>query len=348
MKHTWMFWALFILLLCVSVGAQDASLEIEPLGICLESVEYPFPVSFHEFESQDHAVKMAYMDVKPEGNPEGIIVLLHGKNFNGAYWGRTARDLREAGWRIIIPDQLGFGKSSKPLPYQYSFHQLAQNTSGLLDALDVDSAVILGHSMGGMVASRFALMYPERSERLVLVNPIGLEDWKALGVPYRDIDFWYERELNKSAEAVRAYQLDSYYDGKWKPEYDRWVELLVGMTKSPEYPIMAKTQALTYDMIFTQPVVHEFGRLSMPTLLIIGTRDRTALGKGWVDEDLRAELGRYDRLGRETARAIPQASLVELEGIGHMPHIEAYPRYIKPLQAFLSGKQVPGAWKAER
>ncbi|MFW6286573.1 MAG: alpha/beta fold hydrolase, partial [Candidatus Sumerlaeota bacterium] len=226
-----------------------------------------------------------------------------------------------------------------------SFHQLAQNTNGLLEALEVDRAVILGHSMGGMVASRFALMYPERSERLVLVNPIGLEDWKALGVPYRDIDFWYERELQKSAEAVRAYQLESYYDGKWKPEYDRWVELLVGMTASPEYPIMAKTQALTYDMIFTQPVVHEFERLSMPTLLIIGTRDRTALGKGWVDDDLRAELGRYDRLGREAARAIPEATLVELEGIGHMPHIEAYPRYIQPLWAFLADEPVPGAWE---
>jgi pimeloyl-ACP methyl ester carboxylesterase len=182
-------------------------------------------------------------------------------------------------------------------------------------------------------------MYPETTRRLVLVNPIGLEDWKAKGVPYKTIDFWYQRELNKTAEAIKAYQKESYYDGKWKPEYDRWVELLAGMTRSPQYPTMARTQALTYDMIFTQPVVHEFGRLQMPTLLIIGTRDRTALGKGWVDAELRSRLGRYDQLGRAAARAIPQARLVELDDIGHLPHIEAYDRYIAPLKAFLAASE---------
>ncbi|MFW5840045.1 MAG: alpha/beta fold hydrolase, partial [Planctomycetota bacterium] len=259
--------------------SRDES-QIPALGIGLESVDYPYPVSFFAFQSQDNPVKMAYMDVKPDGNqPKGTIVLMHGKNFCGAYWGDTAKDLLAAGWRVIIPDQIGFGKSTKPLPYQYSFHQLAQNTRALLDHLQVDKTVVLGHSMGGMLAARFALMYPEMTTRLVLVNPIGLEDWKARGVPYKDIDFWYDREINKTADAIKAYQKESYYDGKWKPEYGRWVELLAGMTKSPQYPVMAKTQALTYDMIFTQPVVHEFGRLKMPVLLIIGTRDRTALGK---------------------------------------------------------------------
>ena len=323
-------------------NAPDAE-AIEPVGICLEGVKYPYPVSYYRFTSQGQDVLMAYMDVKPAGDAAGTIVLMHGKNFNGAYWEQTARDLAAAGWRVIIPDQLGFGKSTKPHPYQYSFHQLASNTKALLDELGVEKAVVLGHSMGGMVATRFVLMYPDATQKLVLVNPIGLEDWKAKGVPYKDIDFWYQQELKKSAASIKAYQKDSYYDGQWKPQYDRWVELLAGMTKSPHYPRMAWTQALTYDMIFTQPVVHEFGRLSMPTLLIIGTRDRTALGKPWVDEKLRSQLGRYDRLGRAAARAIPDATLVELDGIGHLPHIEAYDRYLPPLKAFLAGRDVPGA-----
>ncbi len=310
--------------------------KIPTLGICLESVEYPYDVEFYAFRSQGRRVQMAYMDVRPQGRARGTIVLLHGKNFCGAYWGRTARDLLAEGWRVVIPDQLGFGKSTKPLPYQYSFHQLARNTKALLDQLGVERTAVLGHSMGGMLATRFALMYPETTTRLILVNPIGLEDWKAKGVPYKTIDFWYQRELAKTAEAIKAYQKESYYDGKWKPEYDRWVELLAGMTRSPQYPTMARTQALTYDMIFTQPVVHEFGRLQMPTLLIIGTRDRTALGKGWVDAELRNRLGRYDQLGQAAAKAIAQARLVELDGIGHLPHVEAYGRYIAPLKAFLA------------
>ncbi|WP_252499309.1 alpha/beta fold hydrolase, partial [Escherichia coli] len=49
----------------------------------------------------------------------------------------------------------------------------------------VARASVIGHSMGGMLATRYALLYPRQVERLVLVNPIGLEDWKALGVPWR-------------------------------------------------------------------------------------------------------------------------------------------------------------------
>ncbi|UPL04388.1 acetoin dehydrogenase E2 subunit dihydrolipoyllysine-residue acetyltransferase [Pseudomonas sp. IsoF] len=69
--------------------------------------------------------------------------------------------------------------SSKPAYYQYSFQQLADNTHAL-DQLGVKQAIVLGHSTGGMLATRYALMYPQQVERLAMVNPIGLEDWKAL------------------------------------------------------------------------------------------------------------------------------------------------------------------------
>src|SRR5690606_12690241 len=121
--------------------------------------------------------------------------LMHGKNFCGAYWERTARDLQSDGFRVIIPDQLGFGKSEKPTSYQYSFAGRAKNTKDLLDSLDLSKATVVGHSMGGMLASRFAIMYPDLTEKLVLLNPIGLEDWAKKGVPYRGLQAWYEREL---------------------------------------------------------------------------------------------------------------------------------------------------------
>lgn len=317
---------------------QEAELEVPVLGIHLEGVAYPFPVEYFEFEAQRQPLKMAYMDVRP-GDPNGrTVVLLHGKNFNGDYWGRTAADLADAGFRVVVPDQVGFGKSSKPEHFHFTFHQLAENTAGLLDELGVEEVTVLGHSMGGMLATRFALMYPGRTQSLVLVNPIGLEDWKRF-VPYQGVSDWYERELESSYADIRRYQLESYYDGRWRPEYDRPVELLAGMTRSPDWPRMAWVQALTYDMIFTQPVVHEFGDLQVPTLLIIGTRDRTALGKPLVSEEVRQSLGRYDRLGKAAAEAIPEATLVELEDVGHLPQLEAYARFIEPLLDFLDDDQ---------
>lgn len=305
-------------------------------GIRLEGVDYPFEVEVFEFESQQQLLEMIFMDVAPtEGEVQGTVLLLHGKNFSGAYFEETANALVDAGYRVIMPDQIGFGKSSKPEVYQFTFEQLVHNTRELLDSLEVESVNVLGHSMGGMIATRFALMYPDFTDTLTLLNPIGLEDWAAEGVPYSTVDEWYQAELGKTAEKIRAYQLDSYYDGEWREEYDPWVALLADFIESPEYPRMAWVQALTADMIFTQPVVYEFGQIEMPTLLIIGQRDTTALGKNLVSDELRAELGNYPVLGREAAAAIPDSTLVELDDIGHLPHIEAFDLFIEPYLEFL-------------
>ena len=118
----------------------------------------------------------------------------------------------------------------------------------------------------------------QQVERLAMVNPIGLEDWKALGVPYRTVDQWYARELKLDAEGVRAYERKTYYAGRWKPEFDRWVDMLAGLNKGPGHAQVAWNSALIYDMIFSQPVYYEFQNLKMPTLLLIGTSDTTAIG----------------------------------------------------------------------
>lgn len=110
---------------------------------------------------------------------------------------------------------------------------------------------------------------------------------------------------------------------------------MAGWTLIEEYPIIAWNAALTYDMIFTQPVVYEFQHVKTVTLLIIGTRDRTAPGKPLVTESVRKTLGLYNELGIKTQQAIPNSSLVELENIGHMPHIEAFELFITPLLEFL-------------
>lgn len=326
---------LFTLLISSFHSAKAQQNNLQWLDLELANYQYPFPVSFITVNNQQQQLKMAYMDVLPEEGNGQTVVLLHGKNFNGAYWKTTTDALTANGYRVIVPDQIGFGKSSKPHHFQYTFQQLAANTKALLDSLNVPDAAVLGHSMGGMLAVRFALMYPEVTRKLVLVNPIGLEDWK-LKVPYKPVEWWYRNELKSNYESIKQYQKESYYDNQWKPEYDEWVNLLAGWTINSGYEVIAWNAALTYDMIFTQPVVYEFGNITSPTLLIIGTRDRTALGKPLVPEDVRETMGRYDKLGKQARQQIPGAQLVELDAIGHMPHIEAFGKFIDPLIEFLN------------
>ncbi len=311
--------------------AQD---KLVALDKELTTVTYPFDVAFHAFTSQGQALKMAYLDVMPTTPNGRTILLLHGKNFNAAYWEETIKALQNKGFRVIAPDQIGFGKSTKPAQYQYSFHQLAANTKSILDSLKISKVIVVGHSMGGMLATRFALMYREMTEKLILENPIGLEDYKAL-TPYQTIDVNYQSELKNTVESYRAYQLKFYYDNKWKPNYERWLNLLAGWTLHQDYPLVAWNAALTTDMIFTQPVVYEFKNVTCPTLLLIGTRDRTALGKDRASKEIQPSMGLYNRLGKKTQQAIPHSTLVELDNVGHLPHIEAFERFIQPLLAFV-------------
>lgn len=300
----------------------------------LTAYPYPYEVRFHQLEAQGQPLRMAYMDVAA-AQPNGrTVLLLHGKNFSGAYWADSIRALSARGYRVIAPDQLGFGKSSKPAHFQFSFHALSSATRSLLDALSLTQVSVVGHSMGGMLATRFALLFPERVERLALVNPIGLEDWLRV-VPYTPVDQAYARELSNSRDKIRSYMRESYFAGRWKPEYEPLLDITAGWTEGPDRERIAWLSALTADMILTQPVVSDFARLARPTLLIIGTRDKTALGKNLVAPEQAQALGNYEVLGKQTAQAIPGAQLTELAGVGHLPQVEAFPQYIASLLTFL-------------
>ncbi len=325
---------LFLLVAVLPAG----SAEFTPHDAALSDYEYPHEVKVRNFEEQSLDHSMAYMDVSPEKPNDRSVILFHGKNFSGAYWEDTVEALSQKGYRLIVPDQIGFGKSSKPVNFQYSFQALATHNAELLDMLDIGKVSVVGHSMGGMLAVRFALMFPERVERLVLVNPIGLEDWKRK-VPYQSVDEGVAEEMKKTPESIREYMKQAYFDGEWKPDYDPLLELQAGWSTGPDKERMARVGALTSDMVFTQPVVHEFSDLGVPTLLIIGDRDRTAIGKNRAEPDVAETLGLYGKLGESAAAAIPDAKLVTLTGIGHLPQFEDFDAYIKALEDFLAAEE---------
>lgn len=333
-----------LLLLAVVIGcsaarAQTPSTEREPLGIALEGYAYPYAVKFFPMKIDGQDVRMAYMDVPPASNVETggaprVVVLLHGKNFFGAYWKETIAVLSKAGFRVVVPDQIGFGKSSKP-DIHYSFHLLAANTKLLLDSLGVSKAAVVGHSMGGMLATRFALMYPEFTTRLVLENPIGLEDYKEKA-PYVPTQILYEQQLAQTEEQIWVYQRAYYVNPK--PAYEEYSRVPGRQMASGEYPRLARSAALTTQMVYEQPVSHEFPLVRPATLLVIGQADRTAIGKERVAPEVAATMGNYPELGKRVAKEIPHAKLVEIENCGHIPHFEAPEKFHAALLEFLAGK----------
>lgn len=300
------------------------------------NLTYPWPVKLFRFTSQQQPLEMAFMDVAPPSREAPTAVVLHGKNFCGPTWHATVDALAAAGYRVVAPDQVGFCKSSKPAAYQFSLSQLAWNTRRLLDALGVANATVVGHSLGGMLAAHFALQYPDAVDRLVLVAPVGLEDYVQQGVPYVTVDDLLAAEAAASYQSIHRYERDVYYVGRWRPAYDTWVRMLVNIYHGSRRDAYLRNQAQVVDMVLTSPVAHSFARLRPRTLLVVGDRDRTAIGSQWAPPDVASRLGRFDVLGPQVARQMPRCVLHRFADLGHAPQISDPRRFHDVLFSFLA------------
>jgi len=116
-------------------AAVPTPTDVKPGSITCEDVPYPYPVSYLPLTLYGQDVRMAYMDAAPIGQPNGHTVrLFHGNNFAGFYFGGSIDALRRAGFRVIAPDQIGYGRSSKPI-IPYNFHDMARNSRAILQSL---------------------------------------------------------------------------------------------------------------------------------------------------------------------------------------------------------------------
>jgi pimeloyl-ACP methyl ester carboxylesterase len=304
-------------------AAPKAPADVKPGSIAYEDVAYPYPVSYLPLVLYGQDVRMAYMDVQPSAPPNGrTVMLFHGMNFGGFYFAGPIEALRKEGFRVVVPDQIGFGRSSKPI-IPYNFHDMALNSRTLLESLGIAKVSIVGHSMGGMLAARFAASFPDITERAVIYDPIGLTDIR------------YERPWRSAEEAYKAtmaqtndQRWQAFYanirryfpsPGAWKPEYERYVRILYSPTLSGEWPRLAMVRSIYQQMLYLDPVVYDWAKIKVRTLVIGGEKDGTD----------------FPRLAKHVADTIPGAELVILPNLGHVPHLEAPDMFFPPLLKFL-------------
>jgi pimeloyl-ACP methyl ester carboxylesterase len=285
------------------------------VSINLEEIDYPHPVSFIDFELFGEPVRMGFMDVQPVGQPNGqAVVLLHGGSYWAMAWAGTIEALRQAGFRVVAIDQIGYGKSSKPLiPYSLDLH--AANTKRVLDHLGITRAALVGHSYGGMKASRFALNYPEATTHVALVNAIGLADSRG-GRGWSEPRPQLERTYQQTLSTIQNHVV------RWDDEYLEYVRIHYGWTLSGEWPRLAMVRALNSQAIGRETVVHDWPQIQAPALVVGGEEDGP----------------RYPELARNAAAAFPNGQVVLFPNVGHNPHWEAQHLLHPVLIDFLSGE----------
>jgi pimeloyl-ACP methyl ester carboxylesterase len=346
-------------------------IAILSLGMCVCAAAQPdaarYAVKFFDFYAENRPVRMAYRDVSAVGKPNGqTVLLLHGENFSGIYWQKTAEILAAQGFRVVIPDQLGFGASSRP-DIHYSFHELSENTFRLLNYLGVHEVEVVGHSMGGMLAVRFTLLHQSMVRKLILEDPIGLEDYRTF-LPYVPLENQVHIELHATYDTYLARHKTFYLD--WKPEYETYVREQALPLDTGEFPEAAFTAALVYEMIYEQPVVYELAEVHIPTLIVIGAQDQPIVGAmikpdekpdkkpgdkpkmelgtklpkdkgtqhtvGAMPEPYQKLFGPYQALAEKTHEAIKNSTLVQIPDTGHIPHLESPDKFYQTIIQFLA------------
>jgi pimeloyl-ACP methyl ester carboxylesterase len=316
-----------------AVSAQARAAEvptpagIAPGSITCEDVPYPYPVSYLPLTLYGQDVRMAFMDVAPLGTPNGhAVVLLHGNNFAGFYFGGLIDVLRKEGFRVIVPDQMGYGRSSKPI-IPYNFSDWARNTRLVLQSLKIDKAMIVGHSMGGMLAARFATQFPDMTERLVLYNPIGLVDPR-YSRPSDSVDEAYKRTLASTYQSIRAsiMRYVAHNPAAWTPEFEKYTRVRYAWTLGADWPRLAMVQTLINQVQYLDQVIDDWAHIKSPTLVF-----------GGADDTLPGSSAIFRGRMKFIADTVPNgnARLQLIPGLGHVPHMEAPEKTIPPLVAFL-------------
>jgi pimeloyl-ACP methyl ester carboxylesterase len=288
-----------------------------PVAANFEDIAYPWPVRFLKLHRFRQDMLMAYMDVPPTEEPNGQTVFLqHGMNFYSEAYADTIAALAAAGFRVIAVDRIGYGKSSKPvIPYDFNF--VAANMKALLEHLQIDQVALVGHSMGGMVVSRFAMLYPDTVTHVVMVNQIGLTD-RRQGRAWRDP---YVDELTAPSYRSILEGHRRYFPNEWPPQHLKYVKRQYGQTLSGEWPRLVMVRRLQAQMLYEDPVVYDWQHIPAKALVIGGEED------GLVED--------FPALARNVADRLQNGTLLLYPDIGHAPHVEIPDRFHADLIRFL-------------
>lgn len=262
-----------------------------------------FHAGHSRFAGVDGA-RVHYQEAGPSSGP--AMILIHGFASSTLVWSKVFLEFAAKGFRVIAPDLLGYGYSAKPRDFDYTIGAQARMVNGLLDALGLDRAIVVGSSYGGAIAATIALDYSERVERLVLVGAVTNNEptkyllMRLFGSPL--IGDIFSPLLIGSRRLLKRRMKHVYDRHSWVLD-DHRVEARHQplRTVATQRAIIRTVRRWDADRI--QRDVH---LIAQPTLLV------------WGDNDTEVPL----RLGEQLHSAIRDARLIVFRECGHLPHEE--------------------------
>ena len=230
--------------------------------------------------------RVHYLAEGPANGP--VVVLVHGLGASAEHWSNLAPYLAQSGFRVYIPDLIGYGRSEQPADFSYSVCDEAAVVVGFMDALDLKQVELGGWSMGGWIAALVATQHPDRVSRLMLFDSAGL-----------NVPPTFDTSLFIPSTAAQLDQLKALLSPQPQP-----IPAFIARDILRNFRLNGwVVERALATMLTAQDVVDNvLPQLKMPVLLVWGSLDRvTPLSDGDIMH-----------------RLIPQSQLDVFAGCGHM------------------------------
>ena len=211
---------------------------------------------------------------------------------------------------------------------------LAELTVNLLAGQQIGKFSVIGHSTGGLLAIRLAAAYSGKVERLILEDPIGLVDYHRF-VPAQSTATLVAAERRRTVASYRAF-MRNFFPVLPAAAMEPFVEWRMRVALSGEYERFCKATALTYQMIYREPVRDQIADIAAPTLLVVGEKDQSAPLKNYAAPDVAAKMPNIPMAAAEAAKDLRKGMFLVVPGVGHVPHLEAPDAFRKAALAFLA------------
>ncbi len=264
---------------------------------------------------------IAYID---EGKGDKTIILIHGLASNAGFWRYAIPELSKQ-YRVIAVDLPGYGKSGKgAYPYSISFY--AEQIKRLTDELKIDKFTLVGHSMGGQIGIKFALMYPDKLDKLVLASPAGVEEF------LQGQGDWLRSVMTKKGvkttteEGIRRNLASNFYS--WDDKWEWMVEERVRMINAKDFDEFTYTVVRCVNAMLDEPTFDKIKNIKTPTLIVYGRYDGL-IPNPYLNPGFTSDLFKWG------AEQIPNCKLHEIDNCGHMLQIEKPEEFTSAILGFL-------------
>lgn len=227
-----------------------------------ELATYELPVKTIKINQET----IAYTD---EGSGDKTLVFVHGLSSNLDSWKKNLQGLT-GNYRCIAIDLPGYGKSSRSKT-DYSLAEYAKVLNDLVDKMELSNVVLIGHSMGGQIATHSVLKYPQTYQKLILIAPAGIETFTEQEAAVMKSAYTPAMVVNTSDEQVLAnYKLNFY---SFPDEAQSMVDDRIAMKEAEDFPDYAETVVNNIHAMLEEPVIDEIQNIEIPVLMIFGKDD---------------------------------------------------------------------------